>query len=224
MHKAFTGELTEKWRRENNIAFASWHKERLKDVCDINPSKENTRNLSNDLEVSFFPMASLDEKRGTITNPQTRPLGDVKKGFTNFREGDVVFAKITPCMENGKSAVIGRLLNGIGYGTTEFYVLRCGEKINNRFLYHLLRSKKFRDAAKQEMTGAVGQQRVPKKYLESYKINLPMVEEQNEIVQFLDDHIHYEDEITEIAKQTLSEIGELKKSILSKAFRGELIR
>ena len=71
-----------------------------------------------------------------------------------------VFAKITPCMENGKSAVIGKLVNDIGFGTTEFFVLRCGNKLYNRYLYHLVRDQHFRDEAKSVMTGAVGQQRV----------------------------------------------------------------
>lgn len=223
LHKAFTGELTEKWRLENGISNSTWHTEKLKKICDVNPKKEDVNNLPDDTKVSFFPMASLDEITGTITSPQVRSLGEVKKGFTNFREGDVVFAKITPCMENGKSAVIGKLVNDIGYGTTEFYVLRCTDKINNRFLFHLIRSKRFRKAAKQEMTGAVGQQRVPKKYLEEYEIFLPGIDEQDEIVKLLDSFINEEDTFAEIANQTMLELEELKKSILNKAFRGDLI-
>lgn len=222
LHKAFTGELTEKWRKENGVSLDSWHKEKLKSVCNINPKKEDVSGYDDNLEVSFFPMASLDERVGAITDPQIRPLKEVKKGFTNFKEGDVVFAKITPCMENGKSAVIGKLVNDIGYGTTEFYVFRCGEKIDRYFLFHLLRSKKFRDNAKQEMTGAVGQQRVPKKYLEDYEVNLPSVEEQKEIVRLLNSFIAKEDEVEDASDQIMSELEDNKKSILSKAFRGEL--
>lgn len=107
-------------------------------------------------------MASLSEITGEIVAPEIRTLRKVKNGFTNFSEGDVVFAKITPCMENGKSAIIGKLINDIGYGTTEFYVLRCGEELSNKYLHYIVRSKKFRDEAKLNMTGAVGQQRVPK--------------------------------------------------------------
>lgn len=222
LYKAFTGELTEKWRKENGVPLDSWHKEKIKSVCDINPKKEDVSGYDDDMEVSFFPMASLDERVGAITDPQIRPLKEVKKGFTNFREGDVVFAKITPCMENGKSAVIGRLVNDIGYGTTEFYVFRCGKQIDKYYLFHLLRSKKFRNDAKQEMTGAVGQQRVPKKYLEDYEVNLPGIDEQEEIVRLLDSFIEKEDEIAEASDQIMSNLEDNKKSILSKAFRGEL--
>ena len=222
LYKAFKGELTKKWRKENGVSLDSWHKEKLKSVCDINPKKEDVSGYDDNMEVSFFPMASLDERVGAITDPQIRPLKEVKKGFTNFREGDVVFAKITPCMENGKSAVIGELMNDIGYGTTEFYVFRCGKQIDKYYLFHLLRSKKFRNDAKQEMTGAVGQQRVPKKYLEDYEVNLPSIDEQQEIVRLLNSFIAKEDGIADASDQIMSNLEGNKKSILSKAFRGEL--
>ena len=222
LHKAFTGELTKKWREENKITLDSWNTVFLKDVCQINPKKIDTKDLSDELKVSFFPMASLSEEYGEITDPQIRELGEVKKGFTNFMEGDVVFAKITPCMENGKSAVIGELVNGIGYGTTEFFVLRCGMKLSNRYLYHLLRDKNFRGRAKSVMSGAVGQQRVPKKFLENYQLYLPTLKEQKVIVTMLDECFHKEHQIKLIAESTLNQIDTMKKSILAKAFRGEL--
>lgn len=168
LHKAFTGELTAKWREEHDVGMESWEQCSLSDVCTVNPKKADTKDLPDELEVSFFPMPALSEIYGEITDPQTRLLKEVRSGFTNFSEGDVVFAKITPCMENGKSAVVGKLVNDIGYGTTEFFVLRCSDRLYNRFLYHLVRDKLFRDKAKAVMTGAVGQQRVPKRYLETY--------------------------------------------------------
>lgn len=167
LHKAFTGELTAKWREEHGVGMESWEQCSLSDVCTVNPKKADTKDLPDELEVSFFPMSALSEIYGEITDPQTRLLKEVRSGFTNFSEGDVVFAKITPCMENGKSAVVGKLVNDIGYGTTEFFVLRCSDRLYNRFLYHLVRDKLFRDKAKAVMAGAVGQQRVPKRYLET---------------------------------------------------------
>lgn len=222
LHKAFTGELTAKWRKQHGMSMDSWEEKRLGKVCKINPSKINTKNLSDDLEVSFFPMASLSEITGEIVDPEIRTLGKVKNGFTNFSEGDVVFAKITPCMENGKSAIIGKLINDIGYGTTEFYVLRCGEELSNKYLHHIVRSKKFRDEAKQNMTGAVGQQRVPKKYMEDYMLNLPTLDEQTEIVRIIDDLLAKEQQAKELAENALAKIELIKKSILARAFRGEL--
>lgn len=222
LHKAFTGELNAQWRKEHGVGLESWDKTILKNVCKVNPKKIDTNGLPDDLEVSFFPMVSLSEIYGEITEPQTRLLKDVKNGFTNFSEGDVVFAKITPCMENGKSAIIGKLVNGIGYGTTEFYVLRCNENLYNRYLYHMVRDTSFRNKAKAVMSGAVGQQRVPKSFMENYLLNLPSVPEQTEIVRILDDLLAKEQQAKEAAEAVLEQIDLIKKSILARAFRGEL--
>ena len=222
LHKAFTGELTAKWREEHDVGMESWEQCSLSDVCTVNPKKADTKDLPDELEVSFFPMSALSEIYGEITAPQTRLLKEVRSGFTNFSEGDVVFAKITPCMENGKSAVVGKLVNDIGYGTTEFFVLRCSDRLYNRFLYHLVRDKLFRDKAKAVMAGAVGQQRVPKRYLETYKLNLPKFNEQREIVRILDGSFAKEQQTKEAAEAVLGQIELMKKSILARAFRGEL--
>ena len=222
LHKAFTGELTAKWREEHGVGMESWEQCSISDVCTVNPKKADTKDLPDELEVSFFPMPALSEIYGEITDPQTRLLKEVRSGFTNFSEGDVVFAKITPCMENGKSAVVGKLVNDIGYGTTEFFVLRCSDRLYNRFLYHLVRDKLFRDKAKAVMAGAVGQQRVPKRYLETYKLNLPKFNEQREIVRILDGSFAKEQQTKEAAEAVLDRIDLMKKSILARAFRGEL--
>lgn len=222
LHKAFTGELTARWRKEHGVGMESWNETILKDVCKVNPKKIDINGLPDDLEVSFFPMASLSEIYGEITEPQTRLLKDVKNGFTNFSEGDVVFAKITPCMENGKSAIIGKLVNGLGYGTTEFYVLRCNENLYNRYLYHMVRDTSFRNKAKAVMSGAVGQQRVPKSFMENYPLDLPSVPEQTEIVRILDDLLAKEQQAKEAAEAVLEQIDLMKKSILARAFRGKL--
>lgn len=222
LHKAFTGELTAKWREDHGMGMESWEQCSISDVCTVNPKKADTKDLPDELEVSFFPMSALSEIYGEIADPQTRLLKEVRSGFTNFSEGDVVFAKITPCMENGKSAVVGKLVNDIGYGTTEFFVLRCSDRLYNRFLYHLVRDKLFRDKAKAVMTGAVGQQRVPKRYLETYKLNLPKFTEQREIVRILDGSFAKEQQSQEAAEAVLDQINLMKKSILARAFRGEL--
>lgn len=222
LHEAFSGKWTgDSGAGEMNVP-RGWRKVKLSDVCTINPKKLDTTSLEDNLEVSFIPMASVDETFGEVTKPEVRNLGKVKKGFTNFREGDVVFAKITPCMENGKSAVIGPLVNNIGYGTTEFYVLRCHPALYNRFLYHLVRSIKFRSEAKAQMTGAVGQQRVPKNFMSDYEILLPPLDEQIQIVRMVDTFFKKEYEVQKIFQNTIEQIDLMKKSILARAFRGEL--
>ena len=222
LHKAFTGKLTKEWRKKNGLSKEDWKSVLLADVCMINPAKTNLKDLPDNLEVSFFFFFFLSETYGVITEPQIRKLCEVRNGFTNFSEGDVVFAKITPCMENGKSAVIGQLVNNIGFGTTEFYVLRCGEKLHNKFLWHLIRDRSFRNKAKAVMSGAVGQQRVPKKFLENYSFSLPSIKEQVEIVCILDNLFVREQQAREIAEQLIAQIETIKKSILARAFRGEL--
>lgn len=222
LHKAFTGELTVKWRKENNIDLSSWENGILMDFCKINPKKINTKEFDDDMIVSFIPMPCVSDIWGKIVKKELRKLGEVKKGYTNFCEGDVLFAKITPCMENGKSAIVDKLENDIGFGSTEFYVLRCDEnKLNNKYLHYFVRQKTFRDEAKGEMTGAVGQQRVPKTFLENYKMKVPTIEEQQEIVNILDRLLAKYNKIKNLEQQ-LEKIELLKKAILAKAFRGEL--
>ena len=222
LHKAFTGELTKQWRRENGVSDERWEEKTIGDVCTVNPKKIDAKNLDDNLEVSFVPMAAVSDVFGEIVNHEVKNLQDVRTGFTNFSEGDVIFAKITPCMENGKSAIVGPLVNDIGYGSTEFYVLRCKEELYNKYLYHMVRNTTFRAEAKAVMTGAVGQQRVPKTFLQEYQLLLPSLPEQHEIVRLIDELLARERAAQQAAEQALASIDLMKKSILARAFRGEL--
>ena len=221
LHKAFTGELTSKWREENGVSLDSWEETTLGLVCQINPKRVDTKNIDDSTIVTFVPMPSVSDVLGEIVKPLSEKLQKVKKGYTNFCTDDVIFAKITPCMENGKSAVVGTLENNIGFGSTEFHVIRCNANIFNRYIYHLVRWKKFRDEAKAVMTGAVGQQRVPTAFLEEYPLNLPTFDEQIEIVRILDNIFEKEQQAKELAN-IIEKIGLMKKAILTLAFRGEL--
>ena len=221
LHKAFTGELTSKWREENGVSLDSWEETTLGLVCQINPKRVDTKNIDDSTIVTFVPMPSVSDVLGEIVKPLSEKLQKVKKGYTNFCTDDVIFAKITPCMENGKSAVVGTLENNIGFGSTEFHVIRCNANIFNRYIYHLVRWKKFRDEAKAVMTGAVGQQRVPTSFLEEYPLNLPTFDEQIEIVRILDNIFEKEQQAKELAN-IIEKIDLMKKAILTRAFRGEL--
>lgn len=221
LHKAFTGDLTQKWREEHGIGIDSWEECPLSEVSAVNPKRVDVKGLSDELIVTFVPMPAVSDVLGIIETPQEKMLGEVKKGYTNFRENDVIFAKITPCMENGKTAIVGKLTNDIGFGSTEFHVLRCSDKLNNHFLYHTLRSQHVRDEAKAVMSGAVGQQRVPKSFLESFSINRPSVLEQEEIVRILDNLFGKEQQAKELC-DAIEKIDLMKKAILARAFRGEL--
>ncbi|WP_186033976.1 restriction endonuclease subunit S [Burkholderia gladioli] len=161
-----------------------WSYVRFSDVADINPRKSTT--LDDEDEVTFIPMAAVSEITGTIVNAPTRRVKEVRKGFMQFIEGDVIFAKITPSMENGKSAIAVNLQNGTGFGSTEFHVLRSRGAVLPQYLWRYVRQKSFRENAQKVMSGAVGQQRVPADYLKSHQLPLPPLAEQNRIVAKID--------------------------------------
>ena len=162
-----------------------WGEQRLGEGCVINPKKNIDSRLEEDLVISFIPMASVSEN-GEIVKLEDRFYRDVKNGFTYFCEGDVLFAKITPCMENGKGAVAVGLKNSIGFGSTEFHVLMpIKEKSNSYWLYVLTSFDFFRKKAEENMTGSAGQKRVQASFLENIKISVPPITLQIEFEQFV---------------------------------------
>ena len=123
---------------------------------------------------------------GIVIVALNRPYAEIKKGYTYFGENDVIFAKITPCMQNGKNAIVTGLIGGIGFGSTEFHVLRCSDEVIPEWVHLFLRRQETLDAAIKTFTGAVGQQRVPANFLENLEIPIPVsVEEQYQIVSYL---------------------------------------
>ena len=150
---------------------------KLGDCCQINPRRPSVSISDNDL-VSFVPMPAVNED-GYIDGATNEEYGKVKKGFTYFENNDVLFAKITPCMENGKGAIAEALTNGIGMGSTEFHVLRPIEGISNPYwLLTLTRMPIFRECAAKNMSGTGGQRRVGAAFLENFMIGLPSISEQ----------------------------------------------
>ena len=151
---------------------------RLADCCEINPRRSHIT-LKDSEYVSFVPMPSVSED-GHLQNVADEEYGKVKKGFTYFENNDVLFAKITPCMENGKGAVATNLTNGIGMGSTEFHVLRPIDGVSNPYwLLCLTRMKIFRKLAEKNMSGTGGQKRVGVAFLENFMIGLPPIDKQN---------------------------------------------
>ena len=162
-----------------------WGLTTLGDCCEINPKKNKDSRLAPGLEVSFVPMPAVSEN-GVIDATDIRLYDEVKTGFTYFSENDVLFAKITPCMENGKGAVATKLHNGIGFGSTEFHVLRpyVGES-DPYWIYYLTTFETFRQDAEKKMTGSAGQRRVPATFLKEYKTALPPIELQKRFANFV---------------------------------------
>ena len=178
-------ERIEKARDIDFDIFLNFEAKNISEFAELNPKKE--LNIELDDFVSFVPMEAVDDISGAIKNLQERQLKEVNKGYTYFKDGDVIFAKITPCMENGKIALAENLKNKTGFGSTEFHVFRAkADKLLPKFIYYFLRTKKFREIAKEKMTGASGHKRVPEIFLKEYNWPLPPLETQRQIVEKLD--------------------------------------
>ena len=163
-----------------------WGLTPLGSICCINPKKGQDLRLSSGVEVSFVPMPAVTE-RGEIDATAVKEYDEVKTGFTYFAENDVLFAKITPCMENGKGAVARGLHNGLGFGSTEFHVLRpISGKSNPYWIYTLTAFSHFREDAASNMTGSAGQRRVPASFLENYRVAVPPIELQEQFAAFVE--------------------------------------
>jgi type I restriction enzyme S subunit len=160
-----------------------WTVTQLSNVCEINPPKPPKDFLPPNAPVSFVPMSAVDADQGAIVAPQTKAFMEVRKGFTSFRNDDVIMAKITPCMENGKVAITRNLTNGVGFGSTEFHVLRPTGAVLPEYIYTFIRQESYRRAAEAEMTGSVGQKRVPPSFLEMTEFPVPPLAEQVRIVE-----------------------------------------
>jgi type I restriction enzyme S subunit len=195
-----------------------WRWVRLGEISKINPSKKEISHLSDDLEVSFIPMDAVDEGKGEIVNPQIRRLGEVRKGYTYFKEGDVIFAKITPCMENGKCAIANDLMNKLGFGSTEFHVVRPTDSLLSDWIWRYLRQQSIRDQATKYFTGSVGQQRVPKEFLERLQIPLPPLEDQKRIVARIEELFSKIDKVKKLRKEALEQVKALMPSALHQVF------
>ena len=154
---------------------------RLGEVCEINP-----RNRLDDetIDATFLPMTAINDGYNNSYNPLVKPWLEIKNGFTHFADGDVIFAKITPCFQNRKSAVVNNLTNGIGAGTTELYVLRSyGKQVSEKYLLYFLKNQQFIADGVATMKGTAGQQRIKRNFVTNYLFPLPPLAEQERIVE-----------------------------------------
>jgi type I restriction enzyme, S subunit len=153
-------------------------------LAEVNP-KVDLRRFRDDTPVSFIPMSDVTES-GQWVNHQERRLDDARFGYTPFAEGDVLFAKITPCMENGKGAHAVGLKNGIGFGSTEFHVLRARGDTSARYLFHWLQARRTRTRAIAYMGGSAGQQRVQSEFFINFRVHRLDTADQSRIALVLD--------------------------------------
>jgi type I restriction enzyme S subunit len=205
-----------------------WKLVKLGDIAKINPKKSEVKKLlSKNIEVSFVPMNAVDEFKGEINNYQIKRINEVYKGYTYFKEEDIIFAKITPCMENGKCAIASNLKNNISFGSTEFHVIRVNEGIYNKWVWHILRFSKTRNEATKHFMGAVGHKRVPADFLKNllipipYKDGKPDLQKQKEIVNKIETLFNNINKAIELRQKAINETKDLFNSVLNKIFKDE---
>ena len=190
---------------------------KIGDICTLNPKTKN--DLPSDSLISFIPMSSVSVD-GKLEMTDTLILSKAKN-YTLFQDGDILFAKITPCMENGKGAITYGLLNGYGAGSTEFIVLRPNtDMITAKWLYLYLSQRSFRWECQQHMTGSAGQKRVPPKYLASCEIPVPTISEQEHIVSKIEELFSKLDASVAELKTAKEKLKVYRQAVLKEVFTG----
>ncbi len=202
------------------IINVSGEKGKLKNYIQLNPSKKIVNITDPNDTVSFIPMEAISEL-GELC-PQERKYKDVSSGFTYFRNGDVVLAKITPCFENGKAGIMKGLKSDFGFGTTEFIVLRPGTKILADYLYYVIFSDKFRKMGEVEMRGTAGQKRVTSSFVMNYELFIPDIKTQEKIVTELNKKMKIFGVATEKIEASISFLNEFKSVLISNVVTGKI--
>lgn len=198
-----------------------WERVALNDIAEINPSL-NKSQLADDMLFPFVPMPSVGAGDGRIDIATERLFSEVKKGYTPFQSGDVLFAKITPCMENGKIAVVPHLKDQYGFGSTEFHVIRPLAGTDSHYIFYFVSRQEFRNIAASKMTGAVGQKRVPTDFIKQALIPLPPLPEQHRIVARIEELFSDLDKGIESLKTAQQQLKIYRQAVLKWAFEGRL--
>lgn len=199
---------------------AHWKVKRLRHATQISPSKRIDGNLNRNDKVVFLPMEAIGAD-GVIRQDLVGPAKEVSEGFTYFRKGDVIVAKITPCFENGKGAFLSNLATEYGFGTTELHVLRP-KNVSGDFLYHFINRSFFRSHGEAFMVGSAGQKRVSTEYLKDQPIPIPPETEQVEIVRFLNGEGRKVDAAVSIKESQIAALKEYKMGLINAAVTGKI--
>jgi len=194
-----------------------WEVRRLRLVAEIGPSKTEVSTLDREMCVSFLPMEAIGDD-GSLSLERERTVAELESGYTYFREGDVTLAKITPCFENGKGAVMRGLLNGVGFGTTELIVARPRPSaLLSDYLHYVFTSTPFRAIGESHMYGAGGQKRVPDSFVRDFTTALPPLDEQSCIVTVLDRETAKIDALIAEQKRLMELLQEKRQAVISHA-------
>nr|WP_298140831.1 restriction endonuclease subunit S [uncultured Pseudomonas sp.] len=191
----------------------------ISDLADINPKQD----FDDHLPAGFVPMSHAPTNFRDKLRFEERKWGEIKKAYTNFKDGDVIFAKVTPCFENGKAALVEEMPSGIAAGSSEFYVLRpSSPEVSAKYLLALVKSRGFMREGAENMTGAVGLRRVPKKFVESYPVLVPPAAEQTRIAQKLDELLAQVDTLKARIDAIPALLKRFRQSVLAAAVSGRL--
>lgn len=196
---------------------AGWTMVPLGEVATINPPRPPIHR-ADDAPTTFVPMAAVSERDAAITAPLLKPFREVRKGYTYFGEGDVLFAKITPCMQNGKHAIARALTDGIGFASTEFHVVRPGPSVLAEWIHLFIRQPAILEAATRTFNGTAGQQRVPEDFLTTLAFPLPSLSEQRRVAAILRKRMQSVERARHAAEQELEAAGTLVAAELRRVF------
>ena len=200
-----------------------WEVLKVKHVGSSNPSKNNPKtDRLKDKLVVFLPMERVHTD-GTIDQELRHPYSQLKNGYTYFEENDILIAKVTPCFENGKIVLVKNLATPVGFGSTEFIVIRPNpQKVFTPFLYYILYNAPLRRIGKHFMTSAVGLKRVPTEFIENFQIPIPTYQEQTQIANFLDRKTGQIDELIAAEQRKVELLKEYRQSLISEAVTGKI--
>jgi type I restriction enzyme, S subunit len=193
-----------------------WPTSRLRFLLNPGPTHDQREKLRQATQVTFLPMEAIGEQ-GELDLSTIRNLDEVKTGYTQFFDGAVIVAKITPCFENGKGALVQDLLNGVGFGTTELYVLSPGPELDGRFLYYITKSSSFKRLGEAAMTGAAGQKRVPEEFVRNFRVGLPSLLQQHAMADFLDRETAKIDALIVAKERLLGILTEKRRALITHA-------
>lgn len=202
---------------------SDWEMTTLGRVCEINP-RFNKATIPDETLISFIPMAAVEEETGKIREPESRPMKELRtKSYRGFQEGDVLVAKITPSMENGKVAVAKDLCNGYGMGSTEFHVLRPCQGVEPSYVAWFVLQKSFRAEAQMNMTGTAGQLRVPADFLSMAPIPMAPPKQQRRVTKRIVTAVSRIQMMERSIQGELKRVKALRQTVLGQAFTGRLV-